>query len=247
MSGKESLTHRQLSTSLGTIAYLLRKSSRRRTLEIAITSTAEARVSAPDRISIEHIERFIHSRAEWIIRKIAEQKQAVMLTAGKKYDSGHEFLYLGKPYPLVVDRTANASVKIIFGGETFHVRANAQTAESTIKSKLISWYRREAGEIFGSRVFHFSRLMDMTPLKITVKTQKSLWGSCNPRGRSINLNWVLIMAPLEVIDYVVVHELSHLYVPNHSRKFWKKVSSVLPDYELREEWLKQNAALMKLP
>jgi predicted metal-dependent hydrolase len=89
--------------------------------------------------------------------------------------------------------------------------------------------------------------MGTEPLKIAVKTQKRIWGSCHPRTKTINLNWMLVLAPLEVIDYVVVHELSHLDVPNHSRRFWKRVSGVMPDYRRQVQWLKEHAAEMVMP
>lgn len=89
--------------------------------------------------------------------------------------------------------------------------------------------------------------MGLAPQRITVKTQKRLWGSCNHHGRSINLNWMLVMTPLMVIDYVVVHELCHLLVPNHSRRFWKHVAQYFPDYQASEKWLKTHAPEMQLP
>ncbi len=239
--------NRTLLTSAGNIPYVLRRSSRRRTMEIAITSSALARVTVPRFVDFQTIEGFIHSRADWILQKLTE-KQAQLEKFGKKeYETGHEFLFMGKSYALAVDRLAGCSTKIFFRGDRWEVRANCATSQAMIKSKLVAWYRKEAGEIFGTRIFHYSRLMGLMPQKITVKTQKRLWGSCNHHGKSINLNWVLVMAPLSVIDYVVVHELCHLEVPNHSKRFWQKVEKFMPDYEKQEEWLKINSVQMHLP
>ena len=116
-----------------------------------------------------------------------------------------------------------------------------------IKEKLIKWYRAQAEEIFGGRVFYFSRIMGLEPQKIAVKTQKRIWGSCGYHDKAISLNWQLVFAPMDVIDYVVVHELAHLDTPNHSRKFWKSVANILPDYKMRQNWLKNNRLSMKLP
>ncbi len=240
-------TARTLTTSAGNISYALRRSSRRRTMEISITPTADARVTAPRFVPLETIERFIHSRAEWIIQKVTQKQSEIEKFGRRQYETGDDFLFMGKPYPLIVDRSANCSTKLKFSGQEWLVRANPATSQAMIKKRLISWYRKEAGEIFGSRVFHYSRLMDLTPQKITVKTQKRLWGSCNPQGKSINLNWVLVMAPLSVIDYVVVHELCHLEVPNHSSRFWKKVVKFMPDYQQQEQWLKVHSSEMHLP
>lgn len=236
-----------LVTSAGNIPYVLKRSSRRRTMEIVISSLAQTRVTAPRLASLETIEKFIHSRARWILQHVAQRQTAVEQFVHKEYDTGHEFLFLGKPYPLVVDKSSNCSTKISFSNDRWDIRANTATSQSMIKNKLVAWYRRQAGEIFGGRVFHYSRVMGLTPQKITVKTQKRLWGSCNHQGKTINLNWVLVMAPLSVIDYVVVHELCHLAVPNHSARFWNKVSQFMPDYKTQEQWLKTHTLQMRLP
>ncbi len=240
-------TQRSLSTPRGNISYALRRSVRRKTMEISISSLAQARVSAPRFVPLETIERFIFSRSDWILQKVAEKKNEAERLAAKSYETGQEFLFMGKFYPLAVDREANASVKISLVDNRWEVRANAGTSQKMIKNKLIAWYRREAGEILGARTFHYSRIMGLTPQKITVKTQQRLWGSCNPHGQSINLNWTLVMAPLAAIDYVVVHELCHLLVPDHSPRFWKKVAGVLPDYKKQAQWLKTYAPQMRLP
>ncbi len=216
-------------------------------MEISISSGTLARVTAPRPVPIDLIEKFIHSRSSWIVRKLLEKRKAEEILDRKKYETGHEFLFLGKYYPLIVNREANCSTKILFDDHQWNVRAHAGTTTVMITKKLIAWYRREAGEILGARTFHYSRVMGLTPQKITVKTQKRLWGSCNHHGQSINLNWTLIMAPMAVIDYVIVHELCHLEVPNHSRRFWKKVSEVMPDFEIQEQWLKINSPEMILP
>lgn len=244
MTEETSLT---LKTSAGSIPYALRRSGRRRTIELSVPSSTAVRVIAPRFVPLETIERFIHSRSDWIIKRIQEKRSEEERIGHKKYETGHDFLFLGQNYPLIVEKKDYLMTRVSFSGDKWEVRANAATTEKMIKNKLVQWYRKQAGEVLGGRVFHYSRVMGLEPQKITVKTQKRLWGSCNHHGRSINLNWTLIMAPLSVIDYVVVHELCHLEVPNHSQRFWRKVAKFMPDYKKSEEWLKHNAALMRLP
>ena len=119
--------------------------------------------------------------------------------------------------------------------------------QEDIKERLIQWYRLQAKEILGGRVFHFARIMKLGPQEIHVKTQKRLWGCCNYHKQTISLNWQIVMAPLAVVDYVVVHELCHLKIPNHSKQFWQKVEEVLADYQRHRSWLKINAEEMVLP
>lgn len=236
-----------LSTPAGQISYVLRRSLRRRTMEISILSDSQTRVTAPRFVPLPTIEKFIYSRADWIIKRIVQKRVEEDKLRYKKYETGHTYLFMGQAYPIVIDRQHNYATKVSFSGTQWDVRANTGTTPAMIKSKLIAWYRREAGEILGGRIFHYSRVMGLAPQKITVKTQKRLWGSCNHHGKSINLNWILVMAPLTVIDYVVVHELCHLEIPNHSQRFWKKVSKFMPDYQKSEQWLKTHAAEMRLP
>ena len=109
---------------------------------------------------------------------------------------------------------------------------------------MIQWYRRQAEEILGSRLFHYARLIGVEPKKIAVRTQKRLWGNCDYRTRTIHLNWQIVLAPLEVMDYVVVHELCHLIVPNHSKRFWQRVEKTMPDFKKHKQWLKDHAVDM---
>lgn len=216
-------------------------------MEISIPGASHARVIAPRFVSQRTIEQFIHSRSGWIIEKLAAKRKLHEILSQKKYDTGHEYLFLGRKYPLNIIRSVTGKVRTQFDGRQWNISAPEGFSEMDIKTALVGWYRREAGEVFGGRVFYFSRLMRLVPQKITVKTQKRLWGSCNHHHAAINLNWLLIMAPLSVVDYVIVHELCHLVVPDHSPRFWKKVAKVMPSFKEHERWLKANAGEMQLP
>lgn len=113
-----------------------------------------------------------------------------------------------------------------------------------IATRLNQWGRMKAVEIIKDRVSFYEAVMGLKSAQLRVKEVKSLWGSCNSKGR-LMFNWRLVMAPVPVIDYVVVHELAHLIHRNHSEKFWKTVQSVLPDYKIRRKWLRVNEKLMK--
>ena len=92
---------------------------------------------------------------------------------------------------------------------------------------------------FTERVNHFCKIMDVTVGRITIRNQKTRWGSCSSE-KNLNFNWKLILAPPEVLDYVVVHELCHLKKMNHSKAFWDEVGKVMPEYETYKLWLKEN-------
>lgn len=89
------------------------------------------------------------------------------------------------------------------------------------------------------KVKHFATLMNLQYGRITIRNQKTRWGSCSGKG-NLNFNCLLMLAPDEVVDYVVVHELCHLIEMNHSKEFWAQVEKVLPDYKQRRKWLKEH-------
>ena len=103
----------------------------------------------------------------------------------------------------------------------------------------IKEYRKEARKLLLQKAEYFGRLMEVSHGRITIKDQRTCWGSCSARG-NLNFNWRLILMPEEILDYVVVHELAHLKQLNHSPKFWSIVGEILPDYKVRRKWLKEN-------
>lgn len=119
----------------------------------------------------------------------------------------------------------------------------ADWREEQLKAAILNWYRKEADRIVRERVAYFSNLIEECVGTIRIKEQKSRWGSCSGKG-NLNFNWRLILAPPEVLDYVVVHELCHLKFMNHSSDFWFHVSEILPDYKRWNSWLKQNGNIL---
>ena len=101
------------------------------------------------------------------------------------------------------------------------------------------YYRDLAREVLGARTGYYARKMGVTYGRISIREQKTRWGSCSSVG-NLNYNWKLVLMPPGVLDYVVVHELCHRKQMNHSRLFWAEVEKVLPDYQIRRKWLKEN-------
>lgn len=104
-------------------------------------------------------------------------------------------------------------------------------------------YRELAGRVIARKAEQYARQMQVTYKRITIRDQKTRWGSCSAKG-NLNFNWRLILAPEEVLDYVVVHELAHLKEMNHSGRFWKQVELVMPDFAKHRLWLKQNGDML---
>lgn len=119
-------------------------------------------------------------------------------------------------------------------------RLEQQKKRRIFTEKEIADYRRQAKQVFTERVHYYEPLLGVQALGIRIKDQKTRWGSCSNKG-NINLNWRLILAPGEVMDYVIIHELCHLREMNHSQAFWKLVESICPDYREHRQWLKDHA------
>jgi predicted metal-dependent hydrolase len=98
-----------------------------------------------------------------------------------------------------------------------------------------------ARAIIGGRVAHWAGVLELNYNRVSVKNQRTLWGSCSRRG-NLNFSWRLAAAPPEALDYVVIHELCHLREMNHSKKFWAHVRAACPDYGARRRWLRDNTA-----
>jgi len=203
--------------------------SKRKTLSISINENAELIVRAPNRISDQKIQDFINEKEDWITRNQSIVKARARDTVKDK----NMLLYLGTLFPL---KTDNDAKKISFNGEEF--LAELQNKEKTNKS-LKKWYKNKFKEVAVPRLFYFAKKHNLQVNQVRIKEQRTLWGSCSSRN-NINLNFLLIMAPLKVIDYVIIHELVHTIHKNHSVNFWNAVEEIMPNYKEAKHWLKEN-------
>jgi predicted metal-dependent hydrolase len=116
---------------------------------------------------------------------------------------------------------------------------------AAIREAIIDWYRSQASQKIEERINYYHHKIGRNPARITIKEQRTRWGSCSSLG-NLNFNWKAIMAPSPVLDYIVVHELCHLIHLNHSQDFWNLVASILPDYRERRDWLKIHGVRLDL-
>ena len=110
---------------------------------------------------------------------------------------------------------------------------------------ITAWLKSEAGKIIEERVARYANIMGVSYSGVKTSEAKGRWGSCSSKD-SLNFAWRLVLAPLGIIDYVVVHELSHITYKNHSPQFWARVKTVLPNYKEQQDWLKANRLLMEI-
>ena len=195
-------------------------------------------VRAPERASTDCINQTIETNLKWINKKIQEIRSKPQ-AAEKKFVNGENFLYLGNYYKLkIID---NRGLPFAFENEFFLNRRY----QSNAKNLFVDWYKKKAKKIILQRVSFYSKQTGLKCKKIRITNAKSRWGSCSAKN-NLNFAWRLIMAPLLVIDYVVVHELAHSEHKNHSQKFWEKVNKLFPEFKTAKKWLKQNGYLLKI-
>lgn len=195
-------------------------------------------VRAPFHVSEEAINQVV-LRYKKRLEKIQKEVQARNLKFNKKeFINGERFLYLGNYFPLkLVD---NQEIRLNFENEFFLSKKYLDYA----KDIFIIWYKRRANKIIPQRVRLYAQKRGLEYNKVNITHAKKRWGSCSHQG-NLSFTWRLIMAPLPIIDSVVVHELIHLEVKNHSKEFWDKVKILDPKYREHKEWLKNNGSLLR--
>lgn len=129
--------------------------------------------------------------------------------------------------------------------EMLQRREQAGQAVKVMTKEALKQSQEQAKRVFGERVPYYAGLMGVSYCRMTLRDQKTRWGSCSSRG-NLNFNWRLIFAPLQVLDYVIIHELAHLKEMNHSPRFYAVVAQVMPDYKIWQRWLKENGKSLQV-
>jgi predicted metal-dependent hydrolase len=178
------------------------------------------------------IYKVVEKYSKWIEKKRSELLQREPRILEKKFCDGEEFFYLGNLFMLkVVDFQ---SKPIIFDNRFYICKIYLPQA----KNIFTNWYKNRAREIFSDRANFYSELIGLNFNKLRVSSAKRNWGSCSYKN-NLSFSWRLIMAPIDIIDYVIVHEIIHIKVKNHSKEFWNNVEKIMPDYRQKRQWLKE--------
>jgi len=211
--------------------------SKRKTLSLQIAEDGTLIIRSPYKTDEKTIYQIIIKHKDWI-----EKKQKEMLSKSQlknEVTNRKMFLYLGNRYKLQIVK--DQRIPMIFD-EGFFLSESHLNDEREI---LLKWYKLKSYEIISERVDMYATKYGFKYEKIKITNAQKRWGSCSSNG-NLNFSWRIIMAPMEVIDYVVIHELVHLVERNHSRSFWEKVKLLYPQYEKHNEWLKENGYLLNL-
>ena len=208
--------------------------SKRKTLSLQINLNGELIVRAPLSYTEKRINEFINKKSDWIIAKRSEY------ILNQKYfpvdfNEHNTINILGETYK--IELINNARTKI-GGGIIFVPKDNA-------KENLVRFLKRLTRKIVTEKVTKFSNDYNFEYQNISISSAKTNWGSCSYSNK-LHFSYKLIMCPESVVNYIVIHELCHTKVKNHSKDFYKLIASIMPDYKLCEKWLKQNKAIINV-
>ena len=232
------------------VPYVLKRVPRRRHVHILVNDDGTLEVRAPWRFGPGKAREALRENEEWI---------RSALGAARERRARRPRLVNGARLPLLdgflrLDVRPHAQIDLFECARAWRGRAErrgaalrvstASLGHDELRALIERWYRREAAVWLGERVEHHAPRLGVRPSRVTIRGQRSRWGSCSGRG-TVSLNWRLMMVPSALADYVVVHELCHLRHMNHSPQFWEMVGEIVPDYRERRHGL--NALQGRLP
>ncbi len=212
------------------------KYKNRTSIRILIDSYGIVEVQAPKRTPDERVLLALEDNWELIQQKLNEIKERMNGPQEKLYENEETFLYLGDTYPIKIILDINIKQEhVVFEGDRLHIYVK-QIDDDKIKKALKRFYYQQTKALVEKSIRFYQSNFKTKPRSIRITDSKRTWGTCDSKLQ-LTFNWRLAMAPREVIDYVVVHEMCHMVHLNHDRSFWRLVGKIMPDYKEKENWL----------
>ena len=229
---------RAVAAPQGRVEYTLIQAARANVLFQALPG-GHIRVYAPRYMPLRQVDAMVRERADELLRMGREVDRHIEENRREHpVTDGSPFMIEGKPHALRLSRGARVRGEVT---ETeLRLTLPRPDSDPDVRAAIRSVLSTRALERIRQRLSYYVPRIGRGPGRVTIREQKSRWGSCSAKG-NLNFNWKLIMAPPEALDYVVIHELCHLYEFNHSPRFWALVAAQMPDYEFWKKWLKQHA------
>ncbi len=212
--------------------------SNRKTIALKIDNQSNLIIKAPSSVPLSYIQKIVQQKQNWIIAKKIEVQNRKKFT--RNLSDGASITIFGKDY--IIQYVDNLQFALHLKNQLLQV-ANDQS--KYIKPLLKHLIIKMAKEFFSVHVAKWASIMGVKYNRISIKNTISRWGSCSSLG-NLNFNWKLAFAPVEIIEYIVIHELSHLRYLNHSVDFWNEVRKYCPEYKKHKKWLRDNAQLLEL-
>ena len=216
------------------LQFEVRRSARRKTLQITVERTDELILSAPPEVDEPQLLAFVQSKRFWVYTKLAERDRLQKQVGRKEFVAGEGFLYLGRSHRLKVVEEQDTALKLSNG--RFALRNDALPAA---REHFIRWYSERARVWLMGRVADYQARMEVAPAGVKVQDLGYRWGSCG-KGDWLYFHWKTMLLPARIAEYVVVHEIAHLHEAHHTPAFWLRVERAMPDYAQRKAWLAEH-------
>jgi len=214
------------------------KYSKRKTLAIEVKAGGKVLLRAPKGCSRARIESFVQTKTTWILSAKAKMSK-IAVPQAQEYQDGATFLFLGKAWPLHFVKNQKTALAFSFE-DGLSLPASRQ---SDAQKLLIAFYRQETRKLASHYINQYASKWNLDVKSLKINGAKTRWGSCSGNN-SINISYRLAMTPIAAFEYVIVHELAHTVHHNHSAEFWHFLGQMMPDYEKRRAWLKQNGRFL---
>lgn len=224
----------------------LRYSSRRRSVQIRVSDPEHLEIAAPTGFPEIKIRKLVESKQGWILKQVQRLVNIAANPANASLTHGATVLFKGAPHSLLLLADGHGTPHVTYSNCAIAVHLSelvSQDSHPDVCRSLKKWYVAQSYDSLLARTRHWATQIGVNPCRISLRDQKTRWGSCSSKG-SVIYNWRIIMAPPEVLDYLVVHELCHMLHPNHSQAFWREVAAYIPDYGIHRRWLRQNGSLL---
>lgn len=213
--------------------------SKRRTIGLTVERDNRVVVRAPEGTSSERIDKLIERKKLWLFEKTQHPKKYPLQKIRKEVVSGESLLYMGHHYLLELVDEAEGELE-------FDATFKLSRSHVHLASQLFTqWYMRRARSFISRRVKQLAAALGVDYNQVLISDLRYRWGSCTPKN-NLNFNWRIIKAPTFVIDYVIVHELTHLLEPNHTKRFWNIVAVQVPKFVEARRWLAENGNLLEI-
>ena len=215
---------------------IIKRTNRIRTVSFLVKNQ-ELTISVPKLISDKEIDRLILSKLKWINKKLRSEKLNPT-DIPKCFVNDEKLMFFGKSYFLKLEESS--FFNIVVDENNIIISSIDINNQSHIKKIIRNWYIEESKKYLIKTNSYYEKLIGVSVSKLLFGEYKSKWGSCNSNSR-VSYDWRIVMAPVEVIHYLVIHELCHIVHPNHSQYFWAHVEKYMKDYKYHKKWLKLNS------
>lgn len=227
------------------IEYQLLPGAERQTTDIVIERNGLITVRPPHRMTPEQVDDTVLSKRMWIYRNLAEWQELNATRVVREWVSGESFLYLGSSYRLQLMNEQDESLKLKDGRFCLLRSLVQEGGAEAAQQAFLQFYEDKGLPRLRRRVAFFADKVGVSAGSVQIKDLGYRWASCLANG-NLQFHWKCLMAPLTIIDYIVVHELCHQHHRDHSAAFWNEVDKILPDYQVRKEWLRVKGAALDL-